>query len=88
MARAIIDHIEKCFAGILQNSIFVSSILYSNKRLKFQGKNYQCWQCLVWFAQKEELGTHSCFQELNITGNVIYTCTFCATCSDDIASLR
>ena len=57
-------------------------------RQKPLGKNYQCWQCLSWFVTKEELKTHSCLNEFNITGNVIYTCHFCATCSDDIDQLR
>ncbi len=64
----------------------------SSKRAKFlekpEGKEFQCWQCLIWFAKKEDLKTHSCLIELKITGNVIYTCQFCATCSGDIEQLR
>lgn len=52
------------------------------------GKDFQCWQCLVWFCTKEDLKVHSCLNELNITGNFLYTCHFCATCSPDIDSLR
>ena len=56
--------------------------------LEEKGNNYQCWQCLSWFQAKEELKTHSCLNELNITGNIMFTCNFCATCSDDIDELR
>ena len=53
-----------------------------------EGIDYQCWQCLIWFETKDELKTHSCLNELNITGNIMFTCHFCATCSDDIDELR
>merc|ERR1712038_65445 len=52
------------------------------------GKPFQCWQCLIWFANKSELSSHSCLIELNITGSHIYCCHFCATVSDDLDQLR
>ena len=52
------------------------------------GKPFQCWQCLNWFANKIELSKHSCLTELNIMGNHIFCCNFCATCSDDLDLLR
>lgn len=50
--------------------------------------NFQCWQCLNWYADKTQLKTHSCLNSLNITGGHIFTCHFCATCSDDLETLR
>ena len=60
----------------------------SGRGKKPEGKDYQCWQCLTWFHTRQELKTHSCLNELNITGNTMFTCHFCATCSDDIDELR
>ena len=70
------------------HSNIVFLLVYNSYFFLCIGKPFQCWQCLIWFPKKEDLKTHSCLLELKITGNIIYTCNFCAICSDELQTMR